>query len=194
MRRIPVVFLACLVWSLPLLVSCAKATKNQPSLTADQIDIYVFFFNKLLSEHKVRAILVDPTEQLELSEYDLRDACMSGIEIPGAGQRKFYSQSLGPEFIAQIKPRLIDPSRLRPMSSVDPSRRANAMEPTFKDGLTFGWLYLSDVVFDKSHQRAVMRFRFVCGGLCSGSRLLVFVRDGEHWKEKTDVLCREIIS
>jgi hypothetical protein len=194
MRRSLVVFLACLVLSLPLFMSCAKTTKNQQSLTAEQIDIYVLFFNKLLSEHKVKAVLVDHTEQLELSEYDLKDACMSGIEIPSAEQRNFYAHSLGPEFIALIKPRLTEPSRLRPVSSDDLSHLRETPFPKSENGFTSGWLRVSEVVFDRGHQRALMRFNFTCGGLCSTSRLLVFVRDGEHRKEKSDVLCQEWIS
>src|SRR5580704_16075128 len=147
MRRSLVVFLACLVLSLPLLMSCAKATKDQQSLTAEQIDIYVLFFNKLLNEHNVNAVLVDHTEQLKLSEYDLKDACLSGIEIPNAEQRTFYAGSLGPEFIALIKPRLTHPSRLRPISPDDLSHLRETPFPKSEDGFTSGWLRLSEVVF-----------------------------------------------
>jgi hypothetical protein len=169
-------------------------SKNQQSLTTEQIDIYVLLLNKVLSEHNVNAVLVDHTEQLKLSEYDLKDACLSGIEIPSAEQRTFYAGSLGPEFIALIKPRLTHPSRLRPISPDDLSHLRETPFPKSEDGFTSGWLRLSEVVFDKGHQRAVMRFTFTCGGLCSTSRVLVFVRDGEHWKEKRDVLCQEWIS
>jgi hypothetical protein len=72
MRHCSVVSLASLLLSLLLFIACAKATKNESALTAEQIDIHVLFFHKFRSENKVNSVLIDEADQLKLSE------CQSG--------------------------------------------------------------------------------------------------------------------
>jgi hypothetical protein len=177
----------------PLATSGARAPSNKSSpLTEEQIDIYVLFLNQFLGQNKVLAFLADKTVPLELSPDDWKDACMSGIELQSTTVAKTPAHSLGTKFISRIKSRLVEPSRLQvyvpPPNQEKPTKRAS------KEELTEGFLEISEIVFDKTHRFAVMRYSFGCGGLCSGSRVFVFVFDGEHWKEKTDVLCREWMS
>jgi len=85
-------------------------TKNELSFSAEEMEIYASFFNKFLNEHKVVAVLVDKTDRLKLSESDLRDRCMSGIELPGTPQTRPFSHSLGSRFVEQVRPTLVDPT------------------------------------------------------------------------------------
>ena len=82
MKRSWPVLRAFLLLFFPLTMSSGKASRDKSPLTEEQIDVYVVFFNRFLSENKVFAALAEKTDALKLSTDDWKDACMSGIELP----------------------------------------------------------------------------------------------------------------
>lgn len=191
-RLCPFAVLPLIFLSLSRPLSSAKMAANSPAFTAEQMEIYVLFFNTFLSEQKVPVVLAGKTDPLKLSPDELK-GCVSGIELPNMQRTKLASHPLGAGFISQIKSRLFDSSRLRTTSSLNSPHQQRPGKQT-SDEVKFGWLQVSEVVFDRNHRYAMMRFYFSCGALCGRSRLLVFTHDGDHWKEKIDTSCPDWVS
>lgn len=69
--------------------------------------------------------------------------------------------------------RVIDDRQVVPQKQID-----DATERAVKDGL----LTLSEIIFNKKHNRALVSYSFVCGELCGYGNVLVLTKVGENWK------------
>jgi hypothetical protein len=74
---------------------------------------------------------------------------------------------------AILMKRVIDDRQDVPQSQID-----DATERAVKNGL----LMLSEIIFNKKHNRALVSYSFVCGELCGYGNVLVLTKVGEKWK------------
>ena len=74
---------------------------------------------------------------------------------------------------AILMKRVIDDRENVPINQID-----DAVKHAFKNGL----FTLSEIVFNKKHNRALVSYSFVCGELCGHGNVLVLKKVGEKWK------------
>jgi hypothetical protein len=74
---------------------------------------------------------------------------------------------------AILMKRVIDDRQEVPQKQID-----DATERAVKNGL----LTLSEIIFNKKHNRALVSYSFVCGELCGYGNVLVLTKVGEKWK------------
>jgi len=57
-------------------------------------------------------------------------------------------------------------------------------DESLKQAFQSGLFTLSEIVFDKEHQRAAVAYRFVCGTFCGNDNTVVLNKKGHDWKVK----------
>ena len=185
-----------------LAVSCAagsdasKVTVSKSPLTPEQIAVYNVFLSAYNNGAGGIVNLGNQTIKLNLSNQDA-DECLSGTKLENLAETNSTVHTIGPEAIDSKKYRLVDANQqAAQIRKNDPSRTVgegrsieNAVSAAFASGL----LEISEIAFDKEHHYAVMRFRFVCGGLCGNGATLVLEKIGDTW-QRTKRSCNEWIS
>ena len=56
------------------------------------------------------------------------------------------------------------------------------LEGTIKQAFKNGLFTLSEIIFDKKHQRALVSYSFVCGSLCGNGNTLILKKVAGDWK------------
>jgi hypothetical protein len=175
-----------------LATAFAAATDDKPNLskspmTSDQIEVYRAFLTSYTNGSKSPHLnLAKRTSALELSDEKGEGGCLKGIDLDGGA----HPEAVIHEFDSKIPLRenitLVDTDEQgRVIKKNDPDRRGQgtpvnqAIDRAFASGL----LTLSEVAFDKTRQYAVMKFSFVCGGLCGHGSTVVFQKRHGQWKE-----------
>ncbi len=161
-----------------------RATKNNVSLSKDEIAIYRAVLKRRIEGGWSTLNISNRTYPLTSS--NAKCECFQGIEVESLTQAFNSYRHLTRETLPATTLRLVDPNRyLDVVRRNDPHRTIaqgrsvdDAVEKAFKTGL----LWISEIAFDKEHQRALVSYAFVCGGLCgSGATLMLEKVDGE-WK------------
>jgi hypothetical protein len=172
-----------------------KPKLSKSAMDPDQVAIYQSFLasytNGSKSDHFNLAVRTSP---LELSE--AANSCLSGIRIElaqdGSVIHEFNSQVALPPNIT-----LVDPVKQgKKMRENDPSntmRQGRSVDEAVQTAFASGLLTVSEVAFDKTHQYAVMRFSFWCGGLCGHGETIVYQKKNGKW-ERTNRQCGGWIS
>jgi len=175
-----------------------KPILSTTPLTAEQIAVYQAFLNSYSNgSESSRLNLSNRTYSLDLSEDLGAGGCLKGIEFDKIEHSKSIFHNFDPKNPLAKNITLVDPDEQRKViRQNDPSRTMregksvrNAVEDAFSTGL----LSLSEVVFDKTHQFAVMSFGFRCGGLCGHGGTIIFQNSDGHWK-RTKRQCGSWIS
>ena len=178
----------------------ATASDTKPKLSKspmgpDQIAVYQSFLasyaNGSRSDHLNLAMRTSP---LELSE--AANACLNGIRIEVAEEGSVIHE-FDPQVSLPTKITLVDPAKQgKKVRENDPGntmRQSKSVDEAVETAFASGLLTLSEVAFDKTHQYAVMRFSFWCGGLCGHGETIVYQRKNGKW-ERTNRHCGGWIS
>jgi len=185
-----------------LAASCAagsdasKVTVSKSPLTPEQIAIYNVFLSTYNNGARGIVNLGNQTIALNLSNQDADD-CLSGTKLENLEETNSTVHAIAPEAIDSKKYRLVDADQqTAQIRKNDPSRTMAEGRPV-KDAVNAafasGLLEISEIAFDKEHHYAVMRFRFVCGGLCGHGATLVLEKIGDKW-QPTKRSCHDWIS
>jgi hypothetical protein len=176
-----------------LATAFTTATDHKPALakspmTSDQIQVYRAFLSSYTNGSKSPHLnLAKRTSALDLSSEEGKDACLRRIHLDGGAHSESVTHEFDPNTSLEENITLVDTDEQgRVIKENDPSRTMRqdtpvnqAVDRAFSSGL----LTLSEVAFDKSHQYAVMKFSFVCGGLCGHRTTVVFEKQNGEWKE-----------
>ncbi len=176
-----------------LATAFATATDDKPALakspmTSDQIEVYRAFLSSYTNGSKSPHLnLARRTSALDLSGVAGKDRCLRGIDLDGWAHSELVIHEFDPNTSLGENITLVDTDEQgRIVKDNDPSRTMRqgapvnqAVDHAFASGL----LTLSEVAFDKPHQYAVVKFSFVCGGLCGHGATVVFEKQNGKWKE-----------
>jgi hypothetical protein len=192
----------CLVLVVVLSISLAahaqddapKLKVSVESLTAEQTAVYRAVLQDIQKDSKGTLNLANTTEPIRQSGlftgvcpkspqpqvaqdpssvvHHLNSALVPNLKIvlvdPGAQEEKIKNGDP-----AILMKRVIDDRQDVPQSQIN-----DATERAVKNGL----LTLSEIIFNKKHNRALVSFSFVCGELCGYGNVLVLTKVGEKWK------------
>jgi len=179
-----------------LLLTCHAATskgqkpvKSTTPLSADEIAIYKAVLRTYSGDKDVNLNVSVTTYPLDpnasTTGFD-QPECLNGVELENLTSASNSYHELPAEVLPSKAMRLVDPKRqTKIVHSNDPSNTIrkgepvrNAVEAAFSTGL----FSMSEIVFDKGHHFAAVRYSFWCGSLCGHGRTLVFENVNGEWR------------
>jgi hypothetical protein len=198
MRRILGIATAAVGLALSMMAQ-EEATKpkiSSDALTEEQVAIYRAVLEDYTNGSKGPLNVADKTQILDLSEMFIDKGCVRGLDLESSQAKVPVVHKLDGRVSANNKQIVLVDAELqeRKIKENDPQRvvdRAidgnekvtekqisDSVERAFRTGLfTF-----SEIAFARNHQRAVVAYSFVCGGLCGHGSTLVLKKVGEKWK------------
>jgi hypothetical protein len=180
----------------------AQAQDNAPklkvsdeSLTEEQTAVYRAVLQDILSDSKDTLNLANTTEPIRQPAALFNGACPKKSQAQAAQDSTSAVHHLGAALVLNLKIVLVDPAlQEEKIKKGDPAilmKRViddrqdvpqkqidDATEQAVKNGL----LTLSEIIFNKQRNRALVSYSFVCGELCGYGNVLVLTKVGEKWK------------
>lgn len=180
-----------------------KPRVSADPLTEEQVAVYRAVLDSYSNGSNTVLNVADKTEALDLS--DDKD-CRKGIDFDPGNTSMSIVHRLD-ERVTKMKENTVlvngelqqkkveenDPQKLMKRAIDDGERvTEKQLDSSLRDAFAAGIFTFSEIAFDKRHQRAVLAYSFVCGGLCGHGNTIVLKRVGEKWRRvKT---CRSWIS
>ena len=187
------------VLSLPLTAyvqdDAPKLKVSGESLTAEQTAVYRAVLQDIQKDSKDTLNLANTTEPIGQSAALFNGACPKTSQPQVAKDSISVVHRLDPALVLNLKIVLVEPGpQEEKIKNGDPAilmkkviddrqdvpqkQIDDATERAVKNGL----LTLSEVIFNKKHNRALVSYNFVCGELCGYGNVLVLTKVGEKWK------------
>jgi len=181
----------------------SKPRVSADPLTAEQVAVYRAVLESYSNGTNTALNLADKTEALDLS--DDKD-CLKGIDFDPANTSMSVVHKLDDRVTKMKKNTVLvngelqqkkveenDPQKLMKRAIDDGERvTEKQLDSSLREAFAAGLFTFSEIAFDKRHQRAVLAYSFVCGGLCGHGNTIVLKKVGEKWRRvKT---CRSWIS
>jgi hypothetical protein len=174
----------CRSWASAPLPDKAPLTSEQSQVYGDFIQSFANMNFKLLS---------NKTFALDLSSVGKDASCLQGIQFEAEQESNKATHLLSSEV---LRGRSIHIVAAQEESTIlkqrDAENAANGTEST-RDALgatkDLGVLALSEIVFDKSHHFAVLKYVFLCGSHCNSGAILVLEKAGSQWIASTRRPC-----
>lgn len=194
MRAISAV--AVILSTLSLFSADKKAVLSSTPLSSDQIAVYRAFLSSYDNGSKTKLNLSNRTAAIDFSDLKPGEGCLKQITLDqSAGQQIHTFNSEFGEFKNLI---LVDPEKQeKRIRENDPGaliQKGVNVQDAVTAGFAAGLLTLSEVVFDKTGQYAVLTFSFHCGALCGNGGTLVFEKTSDGKWQKTKRQCSSWMS
>ena len=172
-----------------------KLKVSGESLTAEQTAVYRAVLQDIQKDSKDTLNLANTTESIRQSAALFNGACPKTPQPQVARDSSSVVHRLNSALALNLKIVLVDPAAqeekikngdpailmkrvIDDRQDVPQSRIDDATERAVKNGL----LMLSEIIFNKKHNRALVSYSFVCGELCGYGNVLVLTKVGEKWK------------
>src|ERR1700678_60436 len=149
-------------------------------LTPEQLQVYGDFIESF-SKTNFR-VLSNRTFPLDLSGLGKDAACLQGLQLEDTQESSHSIHSLGSEVLRGHSIQIVDEQQETSILKQRDSDVATHGKDYLNDASgiprDLGVLALSEIVFDKSHRFAVLKYVFLCGAHCnSGAILGVYFRN-----------------
>lgn len=174
----------------------AQATEDEKPvvidkpLTAEQLGVYQVILKTYLSGEGGALNLSARTAPFETEGPFGGNDCSKGMTMESPQSRvvhAFRSDDLARLGFPALH--LVDPDQQgKKVNENDPGkaiRRGVPVDDAVKNGFANGLFSLSEVWFDKSHQHAIVSYRFWCGSLCGNGASVVLVKKNDSWSIQT---------
>ena len=172
-----------------------KVKVSGEALTAEQTAVYRAVLQDIQKDSEDTLNLANTTEAIRQSAELFNGACPKTPQPQVALDSNSVVHHLDPALVLHLKIVLVDPGpQEEKIKNVDPAilmkrviddrqdvpqkQIADATERAVKNGL----LTLSEIIFNKKHNRALVSYSFVCGDLCGYGNVLVLTKVGKKWK------------
>jgi len=165
------------------LLAASPSKVSSSSLNPEQMSVYRDLLAQWRSNPSESINVADLTFVLEPDDGDF-NGCMKEFphEQPLTEVHRFAK-----DFEVANHVSLVDPKDHKILDPMDQMRQGEPVESAVRNSFDKGILYLSEVVFDRKHKRAAVRYGFVCGGLCGSSETVVLEK---HRGETIEAIMR----
>lgn len=170
-----------------------KVTNESP--TNEQVEVYRVVLLDFLKDSKDKLKLSNMTEPAEQSVDSLGHGCpkTSSTVTPDSStlivHRLDTAATLDPRVelvdsdrqVEEIKngdPAILLKRVINERENIPPKEIDDATEQAVKNGL----FKLSEIIFNKKHNRALVSYDFVCGEICGHGEVLLLKKVGGKWK------------
>ena len=162
-------------------------------LTVEQIAIYRAVISDYVRGSSGRLNIANITEAPHAEHPFFDDECAKSINVEpnSAGVvHRLDALVVGrPQLVLveregqQIEIERNDPQNLLKKAIDDHEKVTNEeLDQSVKQAFESGLFTLSEIVFNRTHRRAVVAYSFVCGTLCGNGNTLVLKKVGKKWK------------
>ncbi len=173
----------------------AKPVVSDQPLTAEQVAVYKVVLHGWMDKEVSTVNLSVQTVPFPTSGAIDAGDCGKDLE-PVAPEvvHRFRARDLpqlGPDKIVLVDPEL----QRREVRENDPEKtigEGRSIEDAVRNGFAHGLVTLSEIRFDKGHNRAIVSYGFFCGSLCGNGGIIVLEKIDGAWHRKSR--CGEWIS
>jgi hypothetical protein len=177
------------------LVSCQSFAGTPQSskavLTPEELQVYGDFIDSFSKTNF--KFLSDKTFPLDLSGFGKDAPCLQGIQLEEANDSVNATHQLVPEVLRGHAIHFADAQEeVVILKWRDADVAAHGSESAMDtSGMTRdpGVLALSEIVFNKSHDFAILKYVFLCGSHCNSGAILALEKVGSRWSGKTRRAC-----
>jgi hypothetical protein len=172
-----------------------KRKVSGESLTQEQAAVYRAVLQDILGDSKDALNLANTTETITPPGGLFNGACPKTSQPQVAQDSTSAVHHLDPALVLNLKVVLVDPVLqeaqikngdssmlmkrvIEDRQDVPQKQIDDATERAVKNGL----LTLSEIIFNKKRNRALVSYSFVCGELCGYGNVVVLTKVGEKWK------------
>jgi hypothetical protein len=166
-------------------ICSAEAIKPESSkepLTEEQVSVYRAFLENMLTSSQLNLPLhlVNETNPFVLSSFLLNQACVKGLLLEDVTDSAPSRHKLAEGVILNLKIVLVDPikQRGRPEKGESANRTIDNEQ----------YLTLSEILFDKDHQHAVVSYIFEGDGIIGAVQTQILNKSGDKWKFDTQCI------
>jgi len=156
--------------------NATQSVASASTLTGEQLAVYRGFLDALSSVGFKN--LATTTIAFGPSEINPTSPCVKGLQFENSNDSGRSVHLLGPEIVEGRKLELVDSVQQSKLIE----RADNTKEPAPAASSERGFLVLSEIAFDKTHQFAMLKYNFICGAHCLTSQTYVMTKVGEQWK------------
>ncbi len=202
MTRLAALFFVIVGLAKPLFAQSVdrEPVLSKTPLTTEQVAVYQAFLRVYAKGGDTVLYVADTTDWLDLSELKQDADCSRSL-----GHLEFDEPKQGAPTVHRLDPSLAVAGRITLVDSAYQSEKVRENDPgktmregkpvdrAVSDAVASGLLTLSEIVFDKEHNKAVMSFGFFCGKLCGNGAVVMLKRVGRNWKV-TKRSCGEWVS
>jgi hypothetical protein len=160
-------------------------------LTPEQLQVYSDFIESVRKTNF--KALSNRTFPLDLSGLGKDAACLQGLQLEDTQESSHSIHSLGSEVLRGHSIQIVDEQQeasiLKQRDSDVTTHGKDYLNDASGIPRDLGVLALSEIVFDKSHRFAVLKYVFLCGAHCNSGAILVLEKVGSQWTGKTRRAC-----
>jgi hypothetical protein len=202
MTRLAALFFVIIGFAKPLFAQSVdrEPVLSKASLTSEQVAVYRAFL-RFYAKGSDRVLYVaDTTDWLDVSDVKEEADCSRSFgqiefDVPKGSGPTIHRLESSLAIAGHIA--LVDSaSQSAKIRQSDPSktmREGKSVDRAVSDAFASALLTLSEIAFDKEHNKAVMSFSFFCGKLCGNGAVVMLKRVGRNWKV-TKRSCGESVS
>ena len=162
------------------------AQPNTSSLSSEQVQVYADLIDSF--GRTGFKLLSNTTFPLNLSVVATNAVCLQGIRLEAMVKSAEAAHLLGPEVLRNHSIRIVgdkdestalkkkDKTRAYGRTNSDPDDSGTSKDP--------GILALSEIIFDTTHNFAVIKYVFLCGSHCNSGAILVLEKVGNRWSAR----------
>jgi hypothetical protein len=202
MTRLAALFFVIVGFAKPLFAQSVdrEPVLSKAPLTTEQVAVYQAFLRFYAKGGDTVLYVADTTDWLDLSELKQDADCSRSF-----GHLEFDQPKQSGPTVHRLDPSLAVAGRITLVDSAYQSEKVRENDPNktmregkpvdraVSDAVASGLLTLSEIAFDKEHNKAVMSFSFFCGKLCGNGAVVLLKRVGRNWKV-TKRSCGESVS
>lgn len=151
-------------------------------MTDDEVAVYQTFLRMYTSgtESLNLANRTTPADMVD-------DHCLKGIDWQDLASLRKRSRLLSPDVVKDGRVNLVDPvSQTAAVKSHDPGRTipsGQSIDEAVRMAFEAGLLQVSEIIFDRTHQHALLSYSFNCGMLCGHGGAIIFIKVRGRWTE-----------
>jgi len=173
---------------------------SQPSVSKDpladeQVAVYRAVLQDYLKDSKDSLNLADKTEVIEGAWTSFDGTCPKNHDREVTQSSGPMVHRFSPETVLDKRVVIVDASeQQKKIDRSDPQnlvKRAiddhvsvshTELNDSIKQAFKNGVFTLSEIIFDKKHQRALVSYGFVCGSLCGNGNTLILTKARSNWR------------
>ena len=171
-----------------------KPRLSKDPLTAEQVAIYRAVLEQYVENDFSAALnIANRTEALDSAWPEGQMGCSKRLTMEAAPQRPIVHR-VSPAVVLGSKMVLVDPERqAKLVKQNDPQKLVHKaidkhepvsdkdLDDSVKRAFATGLFTFSEILFDRSHQHAILQYSFWCGSLCGHGKTLVMKKSAGKW-------------
>ena len=153
----------------------------QGGLSKDALEIYGDFLDGYIGKNQNKVNLVETTSIFHVGASERDAPCLKHFSPGVLDEKTQTTHALDASLTNGRSVVLIDPATTKIADPEDAIHKGTSVDDAVKAGFAAGQLRLSEVVFDKDHNFAIVSYTFHCGRLCGSGGTILLEKKNHKW-------------